>query len=132
MKNSKILIVDDDQDLTNAVKIALESEQFVVHSAANRAEGMEKINSDTPDLIILDVMMKNWSDGFEMSRDLKQDPRFKNIPILILTAVKEKSGIDFKSTAGDPDWLPVDGFLNKPVDPHILLSEVKRILSEKA
>lgn len=132
MKKSKILIVDDDQDLTNAMKIALKSEQFTVLSADSRVEGMEKIKNDTPDLIILDVMMNTWSDGFEMSRELKQDPQLKNIPILILTAVKEKSGIDFKSTAGDPDWLPVDGFLNKPVDPHILLSEVKRILSEKA
>ncbi len=132
MEKSKILIVDDDQDLTNSMKIALESEQFTVLSAASRTEGMEKIRNDKPDLIILDVMMNTWSDGFEMSRELKQDPRFKNIPILILTAVKEKSGIDFKSTAGDPDWLPVDGFLNKPAEPQVLIAEVKRILSQKA
>ncbi len=131
MEKSKILIVDDDQDLTNAMKIALESEQFTVLSAASREEGMEKIRNDKPDLIILDVMMQSWSDGFEMSRELKQDPRFKTIPILILTAVKEKSGIDFKTTAGDPDWLPVDGFLNKPAEPQALLAEVKRILSQK-
>ena len=131
MEKAKILIVDDDQDLTGAMKIALESEQYTVLSAASRAEGMEKIRNDKPDLIILDVMMQTWSDGFEMSRELKQDPRFKAIPVLILTAVKEKSGIDFKSTAGDPDWLPVDGFLNKPVEPQVLLAEVKRILSQK-
>jgi CheY-like chemotaxis protein len=132
MEKSKILIVDDDQDLTNAMKIVLESEQFTVLSAASRTEGMEKIRNEKPDLIILDVMMNTWSDGFEMSRELKQDPLFKNIPILILTAVKEKSGIDFKSTAGDPEWLPVDGFLNKPAEPQVLLAEVKRILSQKA
>ena len=131
MEKSKILIVDDDQDLTNAMKIALESEQLTVLSAASRAEGMEKIRNEKPDLIILDVMMQSWSDGFEMSRELKQDPRFKTIPILMHTAVKEKSGIDFKSTAGDSDWLPVDGFLNKPVEPQVLLAEVKRILSQK-
>ncbi|MFH1371709.1 MAG: response regulator [Planctomycetota bacterium] len=130
MVKSKILIVDDDQDLTKAMKIALESEQFTVLSAANRTEGMEKIRNDNPDLIILDVMMHSWSDGFEMSRELKQNPRFKDIPILILTAVKEKSGINFKSTAGDPDWLPVDGFLNKPAEPQVLIAEVKRLLSE--
>lgn len=131
MEKPKILIVDDDEDLTNSMKIVLESEQFTVLSAASRTEGMEKIRNDKPDLIILDVMMNTWSDGFEMSRELKQDSRFKNIPILILTAVKEKSGIDFKSTAGDPDWLPVEGFLNKPAEPQVLLAEVKRILSEK-
>jgi len=131
MAKAKILIVDDDQDFTGAMKIVLESEQFTVFSASSRAEGMEKIRNDKPDLIILDVMMQTWSDGFEMSRELKQDAGLKDIPILMLTAVKEKSGIDFKSTAGDPDWLPVEEFLNKPVKPHVLLEEVKRILSQK-
>jgi CheY-like chemotaxis protein len=132
MEKAKILIVDDDQDLTNAMKIVLENEQFTVLSAASKTEGMEKVRDDRPDLIILDVMMNTWSDGFEMSRELKQDPKFKNIPILMLTAVKEKSGIDFKSTAGDPEWLPVEGFLNKPAEPQVLIAEVKRILSEKS
>jgi CheY-like chemotaxis protein len=66
-----------------------------------------------------------------MSRELKKDPDLKSIPILILTAVKERSGIGFKSTAGDPVWLPVDGFLDKPVEPQILLAEVKKLLARK-
>lgn len=54
------------------------------------------------------------------------------MPILILTAVKERTGIGFKSTAGDPNWLPVDGFLDKPVEPETLIDEVERLLSQKA
>jgi hypothetical protein len=53
------------------------------------------------------------------------------MPVLMLTAVENKTGIDFKSTAGDPVWLPVDVFLDKPVEPDILLSEVKKLLSNK-
>ncbi|MHC4174385.1 MAG: response regulator [Planctomycetota bacterium] len=132
MENAKILIVDDDLDFTKAIKVVLESEQYTVVTAANRTEGMEKIRIDKPDLVMLDVMMSTWQDGFEMSRELKKDPQCKDIPILILTAVKGRTGIGFKSTAGDPVWLPVDGFLDKPVEPQALLAEVQKLLSKKA
>ncbi len=132
MENTKILIVEDDPDFTKALKVTLESEQYTVDTAADRTEGMEKIRNDKPDLVILDVMMSTWSDGFEMSRELKKDPQYKDIPILILTAVKDRTGIGFKSTAGDPVWLPVDGFLDKPVEPQILLAEVEKLMSKKA
>ncbi len=129
MANEKILIVDDDMDLTKALQVILESEHYTVLTAADRTEGMEKIRTDKPNLIILDVMMSTWSDGFEMSRELKKDPQFKDTPILILTAVKGRTGINFKSTAGDPAWLPVDGFLDKPVEPEQLLTKVRELLA---
>ncbi len=132
MENPKILIVDDDVDHTKSIQIILESNQYSVVTASDRNEGMEKAKLEKPDLFILDVMMSTWHDGFEMSRELKKDPQFKDIPILILTAVKERTGLGFKSTAGDPEWLPVDGFLDKPVEPENLLSEVTSILSGKS
>ena len=107
MGNAKILIVDDDLDLTKALKVTLESENYSVVTASDRINGMEKIKAERPDLVILDVMMATWEDGFEMARELKKDSQFiKNIPILMLTGVKGKTGIDFKSTAGDPTWCP--------------------------
>jgi len=72
--------------------------------------------------------MDTHDDGFEMARELKKDPDFKEMPILMLTGVKQKTGIGFKSAAGDPDWLPVDGFLDKPVEPDILLAEIEKLL----
>ena len=130
MENAKILIIDDDLDLTEALKTTFESEKYVVITAANRAEGLEKVKTERPDLIILDVMMDTWEDGFEMARELKKDPGLKNVSILMMTAVKDKTGIDFKSTAGDPDWCPVDGFLDKPVEHDVLLAEVRRLLQK--
>ena len=131
MENAKILIVDDDLDLTKALKVTLESEDYSVVTASDRTEGMEKIENERPDLVILDVMMATWQDGFEMARELKKDSQFiRNIPILMLTGVKGKTGIDFKSTAGDPTWCPVDGFLDKPVEPDTLLAEVKKLLQK--
>lgn len=132
MRSPKILIVDDDLDHTKSIQTILESKDYNVVTASDRNEGMEKAKLEKPDLFILDVMMSTWHDGFEMSRELKKDPQFKDVPILILTAVKERTGLGFKSTAGDPEWLPVDGFLDKPVEPENLLSEVTSILSEKS
>ena len=132
MENVKILIADDDQDIRDSLQAILEARQYNVVTAADKEEGMEKVKNEKPDLLILDVMMSTWQDGFEMSRELKNDPQFKDIPILMLTGIKEETGISFDETAGDPTWCPVEGFLNKPVEPTILIEEVERLLSEKA
>ena len=131
MENAKILVADDDQDIRDSLQVILEGRQYTVITAANKAEGMEKIKAENPDLVILDVMMDTWQDGFEMARELKKDPNFKDMPILMLTGVKDKTGIDFKSSAGDPTWLPVDGYLEKPVEPNVLLAEVEKLLTKK-
>ena len=131
MGKAKILIVDDDVDFTAAMQAILESEQYTVVTAPAKAEGMERVRAEKPDLVILDVMMITWQDGFEMAREIKKDGVLKNIPILMLTGVKGKTGIDFKSTAGDPTWCPVDKFLDKPVESNILLEEVSKLLSKK-
>ena len=108
MEKQKILIVDDDIDLSGSLKVILEHAGYDAATAASRSEGMEKIRTEQPNLIILDVMMETWQDGFEMSRDLKGDPQFKGTPILMLTSIEEITGIEVKSSAGDPVWLPVD------------------------
>jgi CheY-like chemotaxis protein len=131
MGNNRILIVDDDPDFVAVMKVVLQGEQYSVSSASDRDEGMNQIQAEKPDLIIMDVMMSTWSDGFEMSRDLKKDPRYQDIPILMLTGVEERTGIGFKSTAGDSEWLPVNGFLDKPVEREVLLDEVKSLLSRR-
>ena len=131
MAKAKILIADDDEDIRESVQAILESRQYEVVTAADRIEGMDKIKTEKPDLVILDVMMSTWQDGFEMARELKNDPQFKEMPILMMTGVKEQTGMDFKSTAGDPTWCPVEGFLDKPVTPDILITEIERLLSKK-
>jgi len=131
MVKAKILIADDDRDIRDSVQAILESRQYDVVTAVDRVDGMEKIESEKPDLVILDVMMSSWQDGFEMARELKKDPQYKEIPILMMTGVKEQTGIDFKSTAGDPTWCPVEGFLDKPVKPDTLLAEIEKLLPAK-
>jgi DNA-binding response OmpR family regulator len=131
MAKEKIIVVDDDQDIRDSLQAILEGRDFIVSTAADKEEGMTKIKAEKPDLAILDVMMTTWEDGFEMARELKKDAELKDMPVLMLTGIKNKTGIDFKSTAGDPTWCPVDAFLEKPVQPDVLLAEVKKLLSKE-
>ncbi|MCK5565584.1 MAG: response regulator [Planctomycetes bacterium] len=126
---AKILVVDDDGDLVAAISTVLEGKGYEVATASNKEEGMAKIKEIKPDLAILDVMLSTWQDGFEMARELKGDEGLKDIPILMLTGVGDKTGMDFKSETGDAEWLPVDAFLDKPVKSDVLLAEVERLLS---
>jgi len=130
MGQARILIVDDDPDITEAMKVVLETEGYTVYTAKDKEDGMEQLKTTKLDLIILDVIMNGGRDGFVLSRELKQDAKYKHIPILMVTAVREKTGIDFKSAAGDETWLPVEDFLDKPVKPEVLLKKVKGLLYE--
>lgn len=131
MGKEKILITDDDPDIRESLKAILESQQYMVITAVDKKDGMEKIKAEKPDLAILDIMMSTWADGLDMSRELKKDPQFRDMPILMLTGIRKETGVDFKSTAGDPEWCPVDAFLEKPIKPDILLAEVAKLLPSK-
>ena len=128
MGQGRVLIIDDDPDITEAMSVVLANKGYTVDSAGDSVEGKAKLVADRPDLIILDVMMRTSQEGFELSRELKQNAAYKDIPILMLTAVKDKTGLDFKETAGDASWLPVEEFLDKPVKPDVLLEKVASLI----
>ncbi|HEV58905.1 MAG TPA: response regulator [Phycisphaerales bacterium] len=130
MQDAKILIIDDDPDISEAMTVVLESKNYQVRVARNSKEALDQLQSERPDLIILDVMMDTPQEGFALNRQLKGDPQYKDIPVLMVTAVKEKTGLDFKSEVGDETWLPVDDFIDKPVRPQDLLEKVGRLLNK--
>jgi CheY-like chemotaxis protein len=132
MAKAKILIADDDPDIRDSLQVILESQEYTVVTAVDKTDGMEKVKAEKPDLAILDIMMSTWEDGFQMSREMKSDAELKGIPIIMLTGIKKEVGIDFKATAGDPDWCPVDAYMEKPVEPEVLLREVAKLLADKA
>ena len=127
---SKVLIVDDDADIVDAMRFVLEKNGYKVIIATDGNSGLGKTRAEKPDVIILDVMMPGL-DGFEVARELKQDAQTKHIPILMLTAIKDKTGFDFQKDVNDPDWLPVEDYCNKPLDCEILLEKVKRLAGHK-
>lgn len=128
---AKILIIDDDPDILESMKIVLESKGYKVVSASSGEEGLKKTKQKAPDLIILDVMMETGDKGFDIARELKKDKNYKNIPIIMLTAIKERTGWDFKKEAGDETWLPVDDYCDKPLKPDELISKVDTLLKKK-
>ena len=124
----KILIIDDDPDIVEAMKIVLQTKDYKVSSAGSGEEGLKKVKIDNPDLVILDIMMEKGDTGFDVARELKNSPSTKDIPILMLTAIKEKTGLDFKKEAGDETWLPVDDYVEKPLKPEELIAKVEKLL----
>lgn len=100
----KILVVEDEEPIRELLKMELETEGFIVDVAANGAEGLNKVKTFLPDLIVCDVMMPVM-DGFTMQEKLSQDPRFKEIPLIFLTAKSDKKDIRFGKSIGAEDYI---------------------------
>jgi len=133
MANEKILIVDDDPDLVEVIRLTLEANDYQVFSAASGTEGLRKVKEIRPDLIILDVMMDYTTEGFQVSLQLRSpDPEseyapYSEIPILMLTALHSTTSLRF---GPDEDYLPVDDFVEKPLEPSVLVEKVKMLLGK--
>ncbi len=123
----KILIVDDDRDVFESMKIVLEAEGYGVDWATNGTEALSKARAQRPDLMILDVMMNTDDEGFQVTYAMKQDAQLSCIPIVMVTSVGARTGFSFDRKK-DEDFLPVNEFLEKPVDPRVLVDKVRENL----
>ena len=129
-----ILIIDDNPDMALAVSMPLEAAGYQVAWAQSGREGLDKVMEIAPDLVILDVMMETSTAGFQVSLTLRSpDPRssyarFRGIPILMLTAIHTTTSLRF---GADEAYLPVDDFVEKPVDADVLLEKVKTLLADR-
>lgn len=127
--NKKILVVDDDVDVLETRKIVLEHNNFDVVTATNIKVAEEILNKDSINLIILDVMMEKDSDGFNFAQFVKGDERFKSIPIILATAVNQRTKFKF-DLEKDGDFLPVEKFMEKPIDPDDLIATIRGLLKD--
>jgi two-component system alkaline phosphatase synthesis response regulator PhoP len=123
----KILIIDDDIDLVEAMRLTLEKEGYEVVDAQDGKKGLEKIAREKPDLILLDVMMETQDEGFHIAYQIRNNPQMSDLPIIILTAVGQETGFSFDKDK-DEDFLPVNEFLEKPVNPDFLLEKIRTAL----
>ena len=128
-----ILIIEDDKDIVDTMRIILESKAYQIRAAYNGKEGYAEIEKKVPDVIILDVMMSTDTEGFDLAYKLQRNPEYKKIPILMLTSfpqmMAEKGPEKFQHILGE-DW-PVTMFFEKPIDPEKLLSAIEDILGQK-
>jgi two-component system, OmpR family, alkaline phosphatase synthesis response regulator PhoP len=127
---SKILIIDDDPDFVLATSMVLEGEGFTVATATTPEEGVEKVPSEKPDLVVLDVLMPNEYEGFEVAHIIREELGLKQLPILMLTAVHGVKKVPYRF-APDETYLPVDVFMDKPIQPDTLVQTVKEMLGDR-
>ncbi|MEA3287745.1 MAG: response regulator [Candidatus Marinimicrobia bacterium] len=119
----KVLIIDDDFDLVEVMRITLEAAGFEVIDAQDGEKGLEMIRAETPDLVLLDVMMSSMDEGFHVAYKIREESAIKDTPVVMLTAVGNQTGFQF-DPGKDADFLPVDAFLEKPVNPKKLVDVV--------
>ena len=117
----KILIIDDEPQLVDMIKIRLESNNFGVIAAYDGQEGLEKARKEKPDLIILDLMLPKI-DGYKVCRMLKFDNEYKNIPIILVTSRSQESDKKMGEEVG------ADAYITKPFEPQVLLKSIKKLL----
>ena len=118
----KILIIDDDVDTLKLVGLMLQKQGYVIVAANNGLQGLEQAERESPDLILLDVMMPEM-DGYEVAKRLRGNPLTANTPILMFTA---KTQLDDKVTGFEAG---ADDYLTKPTHPTELSADVKALLS---
>jgi DNA-binding response OmpR family regulator len=123
---AKILIVDDDPDITFATGLFLTKAQHEVLTASNRDDGMKAIEEENPDLIILDVMMEQADDGIAMAQELRRQGC--ETPILMLTSVGKVTGFTYDE---DREMVPVNAFFEKPIQPDVLVQKINELLATR-
>ena len=129
---TKILIIDDDQDIIDSLSMILEANDYDVEAKKDTDNLIEDVKKINPDFIILDIIFpEDPQAGFKAARDFHNDPQIKRIPILILSAVNIKSNLAFSFSESDisEDFMPVNAFLEKPIEPKVLLAKIDSLLN---
>lgn len=124
---AKILVVDDDPDFVESVRLVLEPNGYQVVSAANSTEGLNMVQREAPDLVILDVIMSTVLDGLRMSQQMRENVSLRRIPILMVTSI---ANTDYAALFPTDEYVHIDDFLSKPIAPQTLLERVKRLLDQ--
>jgi DNA-binding NtrC family response regulator len=128
MDKSKILIIDDDNDLVASTKLFLQNQNFEVTSAINTKTGFQILKSSIPDLIILDIIMDSNLEGFNFLNDLKSDDSLKHIPVVMNTSMAKAIGVNMRSAIEDAENFPKTRFVEKSGDWDELLEAIKDLL----
>ena len=129
MAKKTILIVDDDADFVEATRVVLETAGYAVKSASNGKEALASLAKGGVDCLLLDVMMTRDTEGFHIAQEIRANPATAKVPIVMLTGISQKTGFAF-SPETDAEYLPVDAFLEKPVDPDVLLQTIAKALNQ--
>jgi CheY-like chemotaxis protein len=125
---TRILVVDDDPDFGEIIRLVLQSKGYDVETAANARIGLDLMHADPPDLVLLDVMMAGILDGIYVARTMREDPALSRIPIIMISSITSSPMADRFPT---DEYIPIDTWISKPVQPEDLLKKVARLTGGK-
>lgn len=127
---SKIMIIDDDRDIIDSISMVLEANDYTVCSKMDTENLLVDIKAEAPDIILLDIVFpEDAQAGFKAAREIAGEDDLKHIPVLILSAVNQLTNLGFSFSESDisNDFMPVRGFIEKPVEPAVLLDKIRSL-----
>ncbi len=127
-----VFIVDDDADFLEMNRLILETGAYMVLCFRDPQEALKRMENERPDLVITDLMMRDLDSGFTFSRKIKEDRRFRDIPVVIITAIGSQRGFDLRPrTPEELTAMCADAYFEKPVAPQTLLSKIEELLEQR-
>jgi len=123
--DARILLIDDDPLVHDAVRMILEPEGYRVDGCLTGPSGLAAMRARRPDVLLLDIMLASPTEGFHLVYEMKTSPALRGIPIIVLSSVRQAYGFDFAQDVGS-EFLPVQRFLEKPIDAATLRDAVRR------
>lgn len=130
-ERTQVLLIDDDPDMHLVIGMILEPKGYQVTCCRTGSEGLETMRRCRPDLVLLDIMLTHPSEGLQVACQMRQDQRLKDIPIIIISAIGETTGMDYAMQECPEAPLP-QAFLEKPLDAATVRETVRRVLEQKA
>ena len=124
----KLLIIDDDPDFVQGIKSILVAANYDVDVTYNPTDGLKALQTGKYDLLLLDIMMGRGAEGIMVARKMRNDPKLKDMPVLIITGIREQMAFLFPGQAVHPHFMAVDELVEKPVEPQLLLEKVSTLL----
>jgi len=126
--NTKIMMIDDDPDFVAGIKTILEKADYSVDVAYNPKDGFQALQARHYDLLLLDIMMGRGAEGVALARKIRKDPKLKEMPVLIITGIREQIAFLFPGQSVHPHFVETDELVEKPVEPKFLLEKVSALL----
>jgi len=122
------MMIDDDPDFVAGIKSILEKADYSVNVAYNPKDGFQALQAEHYDLLLLDIMMGRGAEGVALARKIRKDPKLKEMPVLIITGIREQIAFLFPGQAVHPHFVETDELVEKPVEPKLLLEKVSALL----
>jgi two-component system alkaline phosphatase synthesis response regulator PhoP len=127
-KRKRILMIDDDPDFVEGIRSILVGAGYEVDVEYNPDDGFKALQASPPDLLLLDIMMGRGAEGVMLARKIRKDPVLREIPVLIITGIREQIAFLFPGEPVHPRFVAVDELVEKPVEPELLLDRVSALL----